>query len=61
MNTSAPSSSAQAGFTKTIDTEYAFRNALRSRMDWKLLPPQSRAVQEPVIIVTSNSSNKRAC
>jgi hypothetical protein len=44
----------------TIDTEDAFRNALRSLMHRKLLPPQSRAVQEPVIIVTSNSSNKRA-
>ena len=50
----------QAGFTKTIDTEDAFRNALRSLMDRKLLPPQSRAVQEPVTIGTSNSSNKRA-
>jgi nucleoside-diphosphate-sugar epimerase len=44
----------QAGFTKTIDTEDAFRNALRSLMDRKLLPPQSRAVQEPVTIGTSN-------
>lgn len=44
----------------TIDTEYAFRNALGSLMDRKMLPPQSRAVQEPVIIVTSNTSNKRA-
>jgi nucleoside-diphosphate-sugar epimerase len=29
----------QAGFTKTIDTEDAFRNALQSLLDRKLLPP----------------------
>jgi hypothetical protein len=29
----------QAGFTKTIDTEDAFRNALQSLIDRKLLPP----------------------
>jgi nucleoside-diphosphate-sugar epimerase len=29
----------QAGFTKTIDTEDAFRNALQSLLDHKLLPP----------------------
>ena len=29
----------QAGFTKTIDTEQSFRNALQSLMDRKLLPP----------------------
>lgn len=35
----------QAGFTKTIDTEESFRNALQSLIDRKLLPaPQGRAV-----------------
>jgi nucleoside-diphosphate-sugar epimerase len=29
----------QAGFTKTIDTEVSFRNALQSLIDRKLLPP----------------------
>ena len=29
----------QAGFTKTIDTEISFRNALQSLIDRKLLPP----------------------
>jgi hypothetical protein len=29
----------QAGFTKTIDTEDSFRNALQSLIDHKLLPP----------------------
>jgi hypothetical protein len=29
----------QAGFTKTVDTEYSFRSALRSLIDHKLLPP----------------------
>jgi nucleoside-diphosphate-sugar epimerase len=29
----------QAGFTKTIDTEVSFRNALRSLIDHRLLPP----------------------
>jgi hypothetical protein len=29
----------QAGFTKTIDTEVSFRNALQSLIDHKLLPP----------------------
>jgi len=29
----------QAGFTKTIDTEQAFRNALQSLIERKLLPP----------------------
>lgn len=41
----------QAGFTKTIDTEDSFRNALQSLMDRKLLPPAvkstSRQVQAP--------------
>jgi len=36
----------QAGFTKTIDTEDSFRNALRSLIDRKLLPaPQGRTVR----------------
>ncbi len=30
----------QAGFTKTIDTEVSFRNALQSLIDHKLLPPR---------------------
>jgi hypothetical protein len=34
--------SAQAGFTKTIDTEDSFRNALQSLIDHKLLPPAVR-------------------
>jgi hypothetical protein len=29
----------QAGFTKAIDTEDSFRNALQSLIDHKLLPP----------------------
>jgi hypothetical protein len=29
----------QAGFTKTVDTEDAFRKALQSLLDHKLLPP----------------------
>jgi hypothetical protein len=32
----------QAGFTKTIDTEDAFRNALQSLIDRKLLPPTEK-------------------
>jgi nucleoside-diphosphate-sugar epimerase len=32
----------QAGFTKTIDTEVSFRNALQSLIDRKLLPPASK-------------------
>ena len=32
----------QAGFTKTIDTEYSFRNALQSLIDRKLLPPAAK-------------------
>jgi len=32
----------QAGFTKTIDTEDAFRKALQSLLDHKLLPPATR-------------------
>jgi nucleoside-diphosphate-sugar epimerase len=32
----------QAGFTKTIDTEDSFRNALQSLIDHKLLPPAAR-------------------
>ena len=32
----------QAGFTKTIDTEDAFRNALQSLIDSKLLPPATK-------------------
>ncbi|HZC34231.1 MAG TPA: SDR family oxidoreductase [Chthoniobacterales bacterium] len=37
----------QAGFTKTIDTEESFRNALRSLIHRKLLPaPQGRAVPQ---------------
>jgi nucleoside-diphosphate-sugar epimerase len=32
----------QAGFTKTIDTEDSFRNALRSLIDHKLLPPAAK-------------------
>jgi hypothetical protein len=44
----------QAGFTKTIDTEDSFRNALRSLIDRKLLPaPQGTAVRA----VTPGRSN----
>src|SRR3981189_486406 len=32
----------QAGFTKTIDTEDAFRNALQSLIDHKVLPPAAK-------------------
>jgi hypothetical protein len=32
----------QAGFTKTIDTEDSFRNALQSLIDHKLLPPATK-------------------
>ncbi|MCI2420874.1 SDR family oxidoreductase [Saccharopolyspora sp. K220] len=32
----------QAGFTKTIDTEVSFRNALQSLIDHKLLPPTEK-------------------
>jgi hypothetical protein len=32
----------QAGFTKAIDTEDAFCNALRSLIDHKLLPPAAK-------------------
>ena len=32
----------QAGFTKTIDTEDALRNALQSLIDHKLLPPAAK-------------------
>jgi hypothetical protein len=32
----------QAGFTKVIDTEDSFRNALQSLIDHKLLPPASK-------------------
>jgi nucleoside-diphosphate-sugar epimerase len=32
----------QAGFTKTIDTEVAFNNALQSLLDQKLLPPATK-------------------
>jgi len=32
----------QAGFTKTIDTEDSFRNALQSLIDDKLLPPAAK-------------------
>ena len=32
----------QAGFTKTIDTEDSFRNALQSLIDQKLLPPAAK-------------------
>jgi len=32
----------QAGFTKTIDTEDSFRNALQSLIDRKLLPPAAK-------------------
>jgi len=32
----------QAGFTRTIDTEDSFRNALQSLIDNKLLPPASK-------------------
>jgi hypothetical protein len=32
----------QAGFAKTIDTEDSFRNALRSLIDRKLLPPATK-------------------
>jgi hypothetical protein len=32
----------QAGFTKTVDTEVSFRNALQSLIDHKLLPPASK-------------------
>jgi nucleoside-diphosphate-sugar epimerase len=42
----------QAGFTKTIDTEDSFRNALRSLIDRKLLPAPQR-----VRAVTLGKSN----
>jgi hypothetical protein len=32
----------QAGFTKVVDTELAFRNTLRSLIDRKFLPPAAR-------------------
>ena len=32
----------QAGFTKTVDTEDAFRKALQSLLDHKLLPPATK-------------------
>jgi nucleoside-diphosphate-sugar epimerase len=32
----------QAGFTKAVDTEHAFRNALQSFIDRKFLPPAAR-------------------
>ena len=32
----------QAGFTKTIDTEDSFRNALQSLIDHKVLPPAAK-------------------
>ena len=32
----------QAGFTKTIDTEVSFRNALQSLIDHKFLPPAAK-------------------
>jgi hypothetical protein len=32
----------QAGFTKTIDTEDSFCNALQSLIDHKLLPPAAK-------------------
>lgn len=32
----------QAGFTKTMDTEISFRNALQSLIDRKLLPPAAK-------------------
>jgi nucleoside-diphosphate-sugar epimerase len=32
----------QAGFTKTVDTEDSFRNALQSLIDHKLLPPAAK-------------------
>src|SRR5438445_6437219 len=35
----------QAGFTKTIDTEQAFRNALHSLIERKLLPPATIRTQ----------------
>jgi hypothetical protein len=32
----------QAGFTRTIDTQDSFRNALQSLIDHKLLPPAAK-------------------
>jgi hypothetical protein len=32
----------QAGFTKTIDTQDAFRKALQSLLDHKFLPPATK-------------------
>jgi hypothetical protein len=32
----------QAGFTKTVDTEESFRNALQSLIDHRLLPPSAK-------------------
>jgi hypothetical protein len=32
----------QAGFTKTIDTEDSFRNALQFLIDHKFLPPATK-------------------
>jgi nucleoside-diphosphate-sugar epimerase len=37
----------QAGFTKTIDTEQAFRKALQSLIERKLLPPANNSTRPP--------------
>ena len=37
----------QAGFTKTIDTEVSFRNALQCLIDHKLLPPAAKQPGAP--------------
>ena len=37
----------QAGFTKTIDTEDSFRNALQSLIDGRLLPPRPQVDSRP--------------
>jgi nucleoside-diphosphate-sugar epimerase len=46
----------QAGFTKTIDTEESFRNALQSLIDRKLLPPAANRSRRPVSARSSRSS-----
>src|SRR4029077_14889952 len=47
----------QAGFTKTIDTEDSFRDALQSVIDHKLLPPAGKESGCP----TAQDSHRRCC
>jgi nucleoside-diphosphate-sugar epimerase len=50
----------QAGFTKTIDTEVSFRNALQSLIDHKLLPPRELAGrQERTMLQAAHRSGSR--